>query len=218
VLIVMAIVSLPPQGKRAEHVAPTAFGRVYEESRASLVRVMPADVGVSAKAWATGFVIGAKGEVVFNASGPLPRSLTVRTDDGQDHRGELLGFDRELGLAVGRIAGDVSALHLTPLRVAKDPGLIEKRWVVVLKHDPKGRAEPFAGVVSSDPQLSRSKQTRRDLLIAPVGAPASPGSPVLSTAGELVGIALDEGKRSTRVLAAETFVPFLKAVVLGRRD
>jgi S1-C subfamily serine protease len=149
---------------------------------------------------------------VFGAQSSPRETLTVRTADGGDHDGVLLGWDKELGLAVARM----EAPRIAPLSVAKSPGLIHRRWVVVLRHDTRGRAEPFAGEVEADAAIDA--KNKRKLAIAPVMAPASRGSPVLSAEGELVGVALEEGARSTRVVAIETFVPFLKAVVLGRKD
>jgi S1-C subfamily serine protease len=212
--------SARPSSKGVERVAPTVFGRVFEENRASLVRVTTAGEAGSAnaKAWWTGFVIGARGEVVFGAPGSPSVSLVVRTHDGVDHQGELLGFDPDLKLAVARIAADGGANRIAPVRVASVLGLIERRWVVVLKYDAQGRAEPFAGLVEADAQIDRTNRSKRDLLLAPVAAPGAPGSPVLSSSGELVGIALLEGRRNTRAVAIETFVPFLRTVVLGSRQ
>jgi S1-C subfamily serine protease len=223
-----------PNGEKTQHVAPSSFGRVFEENRAALVQVQ----GTPQK-WSTGFVIGARGEVVFGAQTSPPENLTVRTDDGQDHPGTLLGYDKTLGLAVLRIEGmrckrsaqraepaELGARtcsernpEYSPLRVAKKPGLVEKRWVVTMKHDAKGRAAPFAGVVEADAtiELDQNKAVK-GFAIAPVLAPAAPGSPVLSATGELVGVALEEGARATKVVAIDSLVPFLKAVVLGRDD
>src|SRR5438552_189594 len=57
-----------PQDDRTEHVGPAIFGRVFKENRASLVQVTGRPHEGSARpAWSTGFVIGARGEVVFGA-------------------------------------------------------------------------------------------------------------------------------------------------------
>jgi hypothetical protein len=102
--------------------------------------------------------------------------------------------------------------HLVPLKVAHTPGLARRDWVICMTHDDRGRAQPFAGVVEGE--LTQSKKPK-NALVARVDVPARPGSPVLSTRGELIGVALDHGKRRTRAVAIETVVPFLRMVVLA---
>lgn len=169
-----------------------------------------------AGAWVTGFVIGAEGEVVFGAAQRPAPDLIVRAIDGAEYGCALLAYDRDLSLAVGRITRTSQGNpRLAPLKVASSPGLLERRWVVVMKHDSQGRAEPFAGTVEAN--RDAPEKTRATIPLAWVAAPASAGSPVLSTRGELVGVAIEEGKRSARVAAIESLGPFLQAAVLGVR-
>jgi S1-C subfamily serine protease len=218
----------------AKKLAPTGFGRVFETNRAAVVRVQgltPAgdesapkkeQRAVSARsakppAWMTGFFIGAEGEVVFGAERAPPRQLRVETNEGELLDADLLGFDLGMKIAIARITSPQKArARVRALRVAHAPGLIEHAWVMAIKHDARGRAEPFAGVVEREPEIEASKKTPERMLVAPVLVPASPGSPVLSAEGELIGVALDEGARRTRVAAIESLTPFLRTVVLGR--
>lgn len=250
-----AAVVAAPAPHRPPHVSPSDFGRAFLASREALVRVQgrpdsPAPTRPSGTAatlakrrelWATGFIVGARGEVVFGAPETPPRALLIRTADGIDHEGVLLGYAGELRIAVAQMA-DGDRRPIVPLRVARRPGLRDKAWVVVIKHDEQGRPQPFAGQVEGDPELSRGSDSgqsgpgrsagaRADAApprvaggdapgpfsFAAVFAPAAPGSPVLSPAGELVGVALLEGNRRTRAVTIETLIPFLKDVVLGRR-
>lgn len=200
----------PKARSGAAIVAPTAFGRVFEARRASLIRVR---VNAKADGWSSGFVIGAEGEVVFGVGSAPDRRVGVRTDDGQDHEAEVLGYDLGLALAVARVTPAPGAPRLVPLQVGAS-GLEDRAWVVVLKHDAKGRAEPFAGVVEGGPAPLALK-TPQPIDGVVVQVPGAPGSPVLSASGELIGVALDRGARKTRVASIQSIVPFLKRVVLG---
>lgn len=194
-----------PNGARAdgpEAAAPLQFGRVYEENKAAVIRVKARPDG----AWATGVVIGADGEVVFSAPrGPAGAPLGL-SSEGQNLTGELLGYDRDLALAVARFPS--LARVVRPVQVASASNLTRDRWVVTIRYSAKGQAEPFAGVVE-DP--GRGPRPTRIMV------PGQPGSPIFSKDGELLGLAQDLGERSTRALPIERFVPFLKAVVLGAR-
>ncbi len=156
--------------------------------------------------WVTGFVIGADGEFVFGLERAPTAALTVRTDEGIEHAGRLLGFDRTIGLGVGI----VDHLDRLPLRAQRDDPLHPETWVVILGHDKKGRAEPHAGVVASAPQ--RGKDGRR---AAWIDVPGAPGHPVLAADGALVGIAIARGRRRVRVMPIREVMPFLSRVVLG---
>jgi S1-C subfamily serine protease len=190
--------------ERPQRVSPADFGRVFRENRQGLVQVK----GSTWKGFASGFVVGAKNEIVFGATESPTPVLEVLTIDGKIHSADLLGFDRDLGLAVARVRD----AHLVPLKVAHTPGLARRDWVICMTHDDRGRAQPFAGVVEGE--LTRAKKPK-NALVARVDVPARPGSPVLSTRGELIGVALDHGKRRTRAVAIETVVPFLRMVVLA---
>lgn len=202
----------PGSPRRASFVAPTALGRVFEANRSALVRVGAHDGGTPA----TGFLIGARGEVVFGATkAPAPK-LRVTLEDGSVLDAELLGFDRALALAIARVTPDPAApRHFTPLRPATSRAMMRAEWVLVIKHDAHGRPEPFAGEVDAEPAIEPKRVTPVRPLVAPVLAPAAAGSPVFSADGQLIGVALEDGARRTKVAAIESLVPFFKAVVLG---
>jgi S1-C subfamily serine protease len=198
------LLGAPAWADRPQRVSPAEFGRVFRENRQALVQVK----GATWKAYATGFVIGAKNEIVFGAAEAPTPVLEVLLVDGTKMAADLLGYDRDLGIGVAR-ARDA---RLVPLRVSAKPGLARGDWVIAMTHDDRGRAQPFAGTVEGDlTKVSKPK----DALVARVDVPGRPGSPVLSTRGELIGVALDPGKRRTRVMAIETVVPFLRMVVLA---
>ncbi len=164
--------------------------------------------GTTWRSYASGFVVGARNEIVFGAKESPTPELEVITVDGARHTADLLGYDRELAIGVARVRDG----HLVPLRVSARPGLVRGDWVIAMTHDERGRAQPFAGVVESDLEQAAHP---KGALVARVDVPGRPGSPVLSTRGELVGLALDPGRRRTRVVAIETVVPFLRMVVLA---
>ncbi len=189
-----------PATSRPSRVSPVAFGRVFEKNRARLVVVE------QAAARSTGFVVGAEGEVLFAALRAPSGALFARAANGR-HALELLAHDPALGLAVGRLRG-LELGAVTPVSFADRSGLAPERWVVVLKHRAQDRVEPFAGVVARGP----GKGTRAT---AAVEVPGAPGAPVFSPEGQLVGVAMAEGARRTRVLPVEALLPFLRAAVLG---
>jgi hypothetical protein len=189
-----------PAGPGPARASPAAFGRVFEENRARLVVVE------QAAARSTGFVVGAEGEVLFAAPHAPSGALFARSARGR-HALEILAHDPALGLAVGRLrALELGAV--TPVSFAARSGLARERWVVVLKHRAQDRVEPFAGVVVRGPGKAPGAT-------AAVEVPGAPGAPVFSPEGELVGVAMAEGSRRTRVLPVEALLPFLRAAVIG---
>ena len=147
----------------------------------------------------------------------------LKLDDasGRTFEAEVLGFDPTLRIGVARLEGP----KLPPIRVATLPGLALERWVITLRHRKDGVPEPFAGVVTQSPKLQRQRpKTKRkqgssltvwSARVARVAAPGQPGSPVLSTQGELLGVVIDGGERRCSVLSVESMTPYLRSVVLG---
>ena len=190
-------------------VSPASFGKVFRANRRALVRVR----GLPDGRWATGFLVGARGEVLFSAPEVTAPALEVLTHDGRRHAAELLGRDAGLALAVARVR-EVSEAGFVPLRVAEAEGLERDRWVVILSHDAEGKPQPHAGVVAQ----AGNDRRLPGVPVALVDVPGQPGSPVLSPEGTLLGISRDGGRRRTQVVAFSAVLPFAKAVVLGATD
>jgi S1-C subfamily serine protease len=214
-LAALALAEAPARAgePRPRAVSPEVFGDVFRATRSALVRISTGD---PVHPYGTGFLIGARGEVVFGAKkAPAVGSwIEVATADGRSRSATVLGFDEAVKLAVARIAGDDgSPMATEPLRVARTPGLADSVWVVVLVYEDKGFPAPYAGLVDGPPEVKKLKGQPR--LLARVDAPGAIGSPVLSIDGTLIGVVVDEGKRRSRAIAIESLTPFLKAVVLG---
>lgn len=173
---------------------------------------MRVESGSEKPRWSTGFLIGAEGEIVFGIDKIPRRDLTIELD-GQTVKGELLGYDLGLSLAIGRLAEKPRAVAL---QVATAPGLEERTWVIAMTHDARGRAQPFAGIVDGALERDAKRKTPIKVLVAPVSVPGTLGTPILSVNGELVGVVIEGGDRKTRVVPIDIVAPFLKAVVLGR--
>jgi S1-C subfamily serine protease len=172
------------------------------------------DTGDKAHPYATGFLIGAKGELVFGARHAPAPEIKVHTSDGKERVAKILGFDEAVKLAVAQLV-DPGPADGSPLVATHRPGLSANHWVVVVMHDDKGEPAPFAGVIDGPARIEHLPPTDAPRVVASIDAPGSPGSPVLSLSGELVGIVIADGKRRTRAVAIESVVPFLRAVVLG---
>jgi S1-C subfamily serine protease len=183
---------------------------VFEQNGAALVRV---EHGKQKTRWSTGFVIGARGEVVFGIDKIPKPDLLVELANGKTLTAELLGYDLGLSLAVARVKEPHS---WTPLKVTERGSLQRRSWVIAMTHDARGRAQPYAGVVEGERVRDAKRKTPVAVWVVPVEAPGTLGSPVLSVDGELLGVVIEAGDRKTRVVPIEVIVPFVKAVVLGR--
>ncbi len=192
----------------APGVSPSVFGKVFRAQRPSLVRVT-SPFGI-----ATGFLIGARGEVVFGTrSAPADGvGVTIMTEDGTSHEGFVVGYEPSLHLALAQMAAAPTD-PLPPLRVGTDVGLERRRWVVVMTHSAKkGEPEPFAGTVEGGAAATQSRKAElRRYSVARVDAPGNLGSPVLDTQGKLVGVVVVPGRRRTEVVAVSEVIKFLKA-------
>lgn len=190
--------------------APLALGRVFEAHRSALLRVRAEKEGFP---WVDGVLVGTRGEFVFGAPmAPAPILRVVGVTGGR-RRARLLGYDRARAVAVGRLEGGMGR-SLSVVRVSSAVRPAPGAWLLVLSHDRRGRARPHAGQFSAVPYGSDgSAGLAGSAHVAAVDAPARPGSPVLSPAGELVGLALDRHRRRTRVLLNAAFVPFVVEVV-----
>ena len=195
------------------NVGPQSFGRVFEANRSSLVRV---ESGREKPRWSTGFVIGAEGEIVFGIDKIPKQELSIEIDGAKAQKGELLGYDLGLSLAIGRMSAPSEKKSFAALRVASKPGLDARTWVIALTHDARGRPQPYAGIVDGSLERDVHRKTPIGVFVAPVSVPGTLGSPILSVAGELVGVVIESGDRKTRVVPIDIVAPFVKAVVLGR--
>ncbi len=174
--------------------SPLGLGRVFEANRSALVRVRS---GKNPR-WRQGFLLGAQGELVFAAKKSPGPTLLVEFDNGAQREGVLLGYDRRLGLAVGRV---VTQKPNAVLKVATRPRFSAEQWLLVVAQRKNGKAVPHAGVVQKRGEAWGLE------------APGTPGAPVFSSAGEVVAIARDRHRRRTRIWTNDDWVPFVREVV-----
>lgn len=194
-------------------VSPWVFGKVFRSSRDAMVRVTwTKDQNV----YATGFVVGAAGEVIFGTKNAPPEKVAVTTVEGVELAGQVLGFDESLGLAVLRIEGPEKA-HPPAIPGGRVSAIAPEQWALVLSFDERKDPVPFAGVVLERPRKRsvgpKSARQRHD--VAAIEAPGTVGSPVLSVKGRLVGVVIKSRGRTSDVVTVPSLMPFLKKVVLG---
>lgn len=142
--------------------------------------------------------MGAQGELVFAAKKSPGPTILVEFDNGAQREGVLLGYDRRLGLAVGRV---LTKRPHAVLQVAPSPRLSAEQWLLVIAQRKSGKAVPHAGVVQKQGQVWGLE------------APGTPGAPIFSSDGQVVGIARDRHRRRTRVWTNDDWVPFVREVV-----
>lgn len=150
-------------------------------------------------------VIGAEGEVLFGLSAPPTGRVRVRLPSGHERGAVVLGFDRDLGLAVARL--DAPAPRLVPPKVEVEARLPDDCWLVGLTHDRAGEPTSHAGQVS---------KTLGSGLVR-VEVPGRAGSPIFAASGGLVGVAVNRGRRRVSVRPMSSLVPFLERVVIGSK-
>lgn len=192
----------------AAPVSPSVFGRVFQAHRQALVRVE------SAHGLATGFVVGARGEILLG-SRQRPAdgaALKVTTVDGAVYEAFVVAHEPALRLTLAQIAV-LPALPLQAVQIGAQTRLRRNQWVVVMSHSEAGAAEPFAGTVDAAAATNAAKaRGHARFKIAKVAAPGRLGSPVLDTSGRLAGVVVRPGKRRTEVVAVSDVLAFLKAV------
>jgi len=172
-------------------VSPTAFGRVFEDNRASLsiVRTSP-----DSASFITGFAIGVGGEVVFWSATEPPASLGLEFDDGP-RVGTLALWDPATKLALAR----ASAPFPPALRAGRSAKLRREQWVVILSHDAAGTPTSHAGVITA---LGETLS---------VEAPGVAGAPVLDLGGRLVALVISGNRRRSRLMPIDRVARALDA-------
>ena len=183
------------------------FGEVFRANRTSIVRV---ETGGKARRFSTGFVIGAKGEVVFGARRAPEGPVVVHTHDGRTHPARVLAHNRGLRLGLARMTefdGDYPPLRPGTTAELRAPG-----WVVSVAFLDKKSAEPYAGTVDS--ALTQRRKSRPSTMR--LHAPGDLGSPVLGLDGALVGVIYERGRRRTRLVPVQALVSFLGTVPVER--
>ena len=198
----LSVVAIAERATARPAVSPYQFRRVFERHRSSLVQVR--DVS-RPTGWRTGFLVGARGEMVFGSRRRPQKVLKWRGDDGVVRSAKLLSYDKRLRLAVAR--GPILP-RVVPLLPADDPKLRTERWVVTLRYGKKGKAIPHAGVVSK-----RKKSGGRIVEVH-----GQLGAPVLDVQGGLLGVVRGGNRRHAVVLPMKRILPFLKKAVLGESD
>lgn len=128
--------------------------------------------------------------------GALDDELTVRCADGRSARARTLGHHERWPVALVRVSG----CETRPLRPAKRASFAPERWALVLSVSASGEPEPFAGVFLEPPQENPW---------ARLMAASRRGAAVLDGDGRLLGVAIDDARRRTRVVPISALMPFL---------
>lgn len=198
--------------------APSSFVELVRDGRAAVVSIhaaTPVKSGPAAMfpgapptssdtALGTGFLIEAGGAHVLTSDHVIADvgELRIALADGSAHPARIVGRDPRLGLAV--LA--VDAPRLPTLRLADSDQVEVGEWVVVLGNPFGDEVTAAAGLVSA---------TGRDAAGSLVAGSAlgfraylqldarvhrgNTGGPVLSTAGEVIGLALATADRPTEL-------------------
>lgn len=186
-------------------VGPDQFGRVFQRARRSIVQVRTSS---AARRFDIGTYIGARGELVFGARTSPPAVVTVTLPGGGEALADVLAYAPTAQLAVARVRDALAE----PLDAASPPDVALEQWLVAVRLDGQGEPEPFAGVVEG---TARSWPRDRALELIDVGTPAEHGSPILTTDGRLIAIAVERGARRTKAVLLVSLMPFLERAVLG---
>ncbi len=186
-------------------VGPDQFGRVFQRARRSIVQVRTI---AAAARFDIGTFIGARGELVVAARTQPPAVVSVTLPGGGAALADVLAYTPGAQLAVARLRD----AHAEPLDAADPPDVALEQWLVSVRLDARGEPEPFAGVVEG---TSRPWRRDRALELIDVGTPAEPGSPILTTDGRLIAIAVERGARRTQAVLLVSLLPFLRQAVLG---
>ena len=185
--------------------SPTSFAPIVREVRGSVVSVFAAIREVSAMQWGfngpqermalgrgTGFLIAENGEILTNNHVIQGAAfIEVQLDDGRRFPAEVLGRDERLDVALLRMKAPGVALH--PARLGDSDRLSVGDWVMTMGN-PYGLAQTVtAGIVSAIGRTGREVHLGDDSfgnLIQTDASinPGNSGGPLLSLAGEVVGI------------------------------
>ena len=185
VLIGLAVCALGSRG-------PIGFGRIFEQNHSAVVGFR------TSKGWEAGFVVGAQGEFLVGTGQQHPGTNFLVQWNGQQHTARCLAYNADFGIAFARLE---KSRRTVPLSPSSAKGIKRERWALVLAVNKKGKPEPFAGVFTMGPTPARKW--------AQLMATGRRGSAVLDTHGRLLGVALDNGRRATRVLPIESLTTFM---------
>ena len=189
-------------------VSPGVFGQVFQGNKASVLLVKTSD---SNELFTTGFVVGARGEVLFGLAGrKKPTQISVKTSTGAWLKAQVLATNPKLGLGLARLQGSRPG-RFAPLGIGASEVLRPENWLVVLAHDKeKQESEPFAGT------LRARVRKKGQALQLELDIPGDRGSPVLTTGGKWVGVVHRPGRRNSTAWTVETVVQFLRGVALDQ--
>ena len=185
--------------------SPTSFAPIVREVRGSVVSVFAAIREVSSMQWGfngpqermalgrgTGFLIADNGEILTNNHVIQGAAfIEVQLDDGRRFPAEVLGRDERLDVALLRMKAPGVTLH--PARLGDSDRLSVGDWVMTMGN-PYGLAQTVtAGIVSAIGRTGREVHLGDDSfgnLIQTDASinPGNSGGPLLSLAGEVVGI------------------------------
>lgn len=187
------------------------LAKVIDRGRQSLVQVHNGHAGAGA-----GTIVHEEGLVVTNAHVVQRRSPQVTLWDGRTLEGRLLGVDEVRDLAAVAIPGsDYPAIPLAGPNTLR-PG----QMVVALGHPWGIRGAASAGMVIAIGRPVEGSPYRGDLIqVGLTLRPGHSGGPMLSSAGELVGInTMISGPKVGMAVPVDAVKRFLKEALGGRRQ
>jgi serine protease Do len=156
-------------------------------ARAATDRVGPAVVRIGRGGGRGCGVVVADGLVATNAHNLRDRTTTVTFADGREVQGEVVGTDVDGDLAVLRADTGTA----TPIAVGADGGVAPGDVVFAVARSAAGGTRVSFGIVSATERAFRGPRGRRIRGSLEHTAPlprGSSGSPVLSAAGDVVGL------------------------------
>lgn len=182
-------------------------------------RVAPSVVTVAARLAGGqrlgGGVVIAAGGLVLCASQTVEHALgvEVRLPDGSWAPASVLGLDVELRAAVLKVELPKGS-PLIPAAVAPRAWMTAQDWVVAVDRGPDGKVHAVTGLVT---QVPREPAGRPPVVLT--DTPAAPGSPLVNTRGEVVGMSLGKlDRRHGRATPVEPLRAFVLRHAVGQQS